>query len=155
MAYEKHQLQYWLNELGSAFGAQFTLNDKGRCTLQVDNNTSLALLTDENNKAYSITCHLMDLQELNREQVFSQALSLNLNQIETSGAAIALDQKHNALMLCYTADVDRTEYQDFKNTLDNFVDKAEQLIQTLNVSPNTTGTNTSAAPDALFGMLRI
>ncbi|WDD96595.1 CesT family type III secretion system chaperone [Thalassomonas actiniarum] len=155
MSYENHQLQHWLNELGTEFDTQFTLTNEGSCMLQAGKKTSFALFADELNEGYSISCHLLDLPDQEREQLLSHALSLNMYQLETKGAAIALDETVGALFLCFTETFDKREYQDFKNILDNFIDKAEQLKKELKSNVNKAVGNIEDDGNAMLGMLRL
>ena len=129
MDFKDNQIQYWLDELGLECGESLTLDEKGSCILQAGDDISFLLSADKSNKAYALSAYLADLSTTKKEEMLTTALSFNLHQMKTQGAAIALDKEHNALYLCYTNLISDCSYQTFKNILDNVIDKAREIQQ--------------------------
>ncbi len=127
MNHEQSQLHAWLAELGSRQGAQFQLDDQGRCSISANENTSIVLYGPAGNDIFYINVELLPLPEEGQEQLFRLALNLNLFQQETLGAAIALDEESTSLILCYSREYGDTSFQDFSNTLNNMVALSDTL----------------------------
>lgn len=155
MNFDHHQLQYWLRDLGAEHATHFELDQDGRCTLRADDNTDVAIIAEQDDNSFAMASVLLPLSGTERERVFSQALSLNFLQTQTRGAAIGLDEEQDALMLFYTCEVSKCEYQEFKNTLDNFVDKTLSLKETLGSARREKKLDFSSESQPMHSLLRV
>ncbi|WP_018694407.1 CesT family type III secretion system chaperone [Algicola sagamiensis] len=155
MSYADHQLQHWLTEFGQSFGTNFQLDDEGRCSLQANDDVILNLAIRNGDEGFTVNAVLYEVPTQHKVTTFEKALSLNLFQAETRGAAIAYDEQANSLMLNFTGEFARLNYQDFTNILNNLVDTTAKLRQNLEANTDKGDYAAHADPNEMIGMLRI
>ena len=120
MTQAREQVGHWLAELGRNQGHSFALDEEGQCFLQGEDEVQLALQVPAQSDHCFLSAPLAPLPERDGEAILLQALTLNLFQAETRGAAIAVDPSMGQFLLCYSLPVEGTTYPDFSNSLSNF-----------------------------------
>lgn len=144
MSDANEQMKHWLAELSRAHGNNFTLDEQDRCFLSSSNGVRLVIHAPRFNSQFYLSAQLQLLPTENKEAVFEQALTLNLFQQETRGAAISIDAIANALVLCYCREIEHTNYTDFYNIVNNIIDTAADIRSQLQTP------TTANIPDGTF-----
>ncbi|CAM2009687.1 CesT family type III secretion system chaperone [Acanthopleuribacter pedis] len=128
MTQANEQVKHWLAQLGAQIGVALSLDDEGLCSLTAGEDLTVDVICPPGDTCFYLNLTLLDLTgQSSREMVLQQALTMNLFQQETAGAAIALDPDAEALMLCFTQPVEGTQFSTFNNILTNLVTTGRQL----------------------------
>ena len=128
-----------LPELGSLLGTDLVLEEGGVCTLLFGDTLTCILQAPEEDARLSLLSPLIDVPADGRAEILELALSLNLHGLETGGAMVAYDGKHNAVVLCHLEPVEGLDALGLKNVLGNFLGVAQRLKTRLEEIPGTAG----------------
>ncbi|CAM2064135.1 CesT family type III secretion system chaperone [Sulfidibacter corallicola] len=128
-----NQINTWLSELGAESGATLTLDEHGCCPLVDADETEMEVHAVPTSDCFFLNAKILALPHTNREQVFYQALTLNLFQQETRGASVAIDPNDESLMLCFSKAVSETDATMFQNIVSNLFQTASHMRRELKV----------------------
>ena len=114
-----------LAELGHQMGLNVTLNDEGVCRLVFDDRFSVDVEASPDNDAVHLYSVLCPIPPENKEPFYERLLEANLFGGDTGGAWFALDGVHGEVVLNRTVKMTNTDYRDFADLLEAFVNHLE------------------------------
>lgn len=111
-----------LAELGKQIGLDdVKLDENGLCRLVFDKNYIVDIEEAEDKKTVHIYSPICIIPTEGKEALYATILEANLFGQGTGGATFAIDQNLNEVLLFRTLDIEKTDYQDFANELEEFV----------------------------------
>lgn len=141
-------LEDMIAELGKEMGIPgLALDDNGLCRLVFDTKLVVDMEAASDGKTlhiYSVVCGVPHDQ---REAFFSSLLSANLFGQETGDAAFAIDETAAEVLLCAQVKAERTDFREFANQLEAFVNHLESWLDKLSTTEQATGETQEIAPD--------
>jgi hypothetical protein len=147
-----------LAELGHQMGLNVTLNDEGVCRLVFDDRFSVDVEASPDNDAVHLYSVLCPVPPENKEPFYERLLEANLFGGDTGGAWFALDGAHGEVVLNRTLKMTDTDYRDFADLLEAFVNHLEAWTDKLAGGDLNESTDAPAvdraASDAMSGFIR-
>lgn len=121
-----------LDQLGKQIGVpDLALDENGVCRMIFDRNLVVDLEQSDDASVLHIHSTLTGIPAEGRETLYGSLLAANLFGAETGGAVFALDIPAGEVVLFKSFRMDETEYQDFVNGLENFVQQIENWKERL------------------------
>lgn len=115
-----------LKELGAHMGLDNLKLDENRvCRLVFDKEFAVDIEASEDEKIVHIYAKVVSAPPEKREEFYALLLEANLFGKGTGGSMFALDQTQNDVYLCRALSMDSTDYQDFVNILESFINHLE------------------------------
>ena len=115
-----------LVELGKQMGLDGLKLDENRvCRLVFDKQYAVDIEASEDEKIVHIYSKVTTAPPEHRDEFYALLLEANLFGKGTGGAMFALDQSQNDVYLCRALSMDSTDYQEFVNVLESFVNHVE------------------------------
>ena len=127
MTETRDTVQQWLSRMGNANNCIFRLDYNRRCSIKGENGHDLTIQVPSTGSDVFFTVELDALPPDNKENLFLEALKLNLFQQETHGGALAVDPVANTLVLTYRRTIEDLDYQYCLNIIQNLLTTAESL----------------------------
>jgi len=115
-----------LKELGNQMGLpNLKLDENKVCRLIFDKKYTVDIEASEDEKIVHIYSAMCIIPPENREPLYEALGEANLFGRGTGGAVFALDKEMGEVLLFKTLVLDKTDYQDFVNELESFVNHVE------------------------------
>lgn len=115
-----------LTELGNQMGLpNLKLDDNKVCRLVFDKKFTIDIEASEDLKTVHIYSALCIIPPRDKENLYESLLEANLFGRGTGGAAFGVDLEMGEILLSRTIEMERTDYQDFVNILESFVNHVE------------------------------
>ncbi|MBK8964026.1 MAG: type III secretion system chaperone [Candidatus Competibacteraceae bacterium] len=147
-----------LAELGHQMGLNVTLNEEGVCRLVFDDRFSVDIEVGPDNATVHLYSVLCPIPPENKESFYEWLLEANLFGGDTGGAWFALDGAHGEVVLNRTLKMANTDYRDFADLLEAFVNHLEAWTDKLAGGELNESTDAPAAAraanDAMSGFIR-
>ena len=122
----------WLLDLGKALGRPLPLSADGVCRLDHPNAPTLILEVPAASSMLYYSSPLLKMEQGASElDLCKRALSLNLFQVETAGATLALDEKIGEIVMCLVHPIEGMTSVRFQSVLNNFLATAIGLREKL------------------------
>lgn len=122
----------WLRELGhKANIPDLKLNEDGSCVVQYKERLNVIILLLEQNPNVHFIAALMRPPKDRGEEFYKRLLSLNMMCLETHGATLALDERDDQVVLCYSHLVKDLDAEMFEEILGNFMETAEYVTDVI------------------------
>lgn len=141
-----------LKELGLQMGLDNLKLDENRvCRLVFDKEFAVDIEASEDEKIVHIYAKVVSAPPEKREEFYALLLEANLFGKGTGGAMFALDQTQNDVYLCRALSMESTDYQDFVNVLETFVNHLEAWVKKIDSgSLSREGSAASTSSDVDF-----
>lgn len=119
----KETVHGWLQEIDDQFG----LDENGSSTFEYANQLKVGIEVSDNGIAhlYAIITSIPE-EDAERAKLYERLLKLNVFGDQTDGAAFAIHEVTNTILLCYNVAVENCDAQLFENMLGNFVQVASR-----------------------------
>lgn len=147
-----------LAELGHQMGVNVTLNEEGVCRLVFDERFLVDIEASPDQDAVHLYSVLCPIPPDDKERFYERLLEANLFGGDTGGAWFALDSAHGEVVLNRTVSMANTDYREFADALEGFVNHLEAWDDKLahgELSESTEEfTADIAANDAMGGFIR-
>ena len=147
-----------LAELGHRMGLNVALDEQGVCRLVFDERFAVDIEASPDNDTVHLYSVLCPVPPENKGPFYERLLAANLFGGDTGGAWFALDGVHGEVVLNRTLKMTDTDYQDFADLLEAFVDHLESWSDKLAGSELNESTDAPAvdraASDAMSGFIR-
>ena len=147
-----------LAELGHQMGVNVTLNEEGVCRLVFDERFLVDIEASPDQDAVHLYSVLCPIPPDDKERFYERLLEANLFGGDTGGAWFALDRAHGEVVLNRTVSMANTDYREFADALEGFVNHLEAWDDKLahgELSESTEEfTADIAANDAMGGFIR-
>lgn len=115
-----------LKELGNQMGLpNLKLDDNKVCRLIFDKKYTVDIEASEDEKIVHVYSAMCIIPPEDREPMYEALLEANLFGRGTGGAAFGVDKEMGEILLSQTLVLDKTDYQDFVNVLESFVNHVE------------------------------
>jgi hypothetical protein len=119
----------WLRELAGKLGAEnFSLDENGSCTFEFDGRFQVGIEAPEESEIVHLYAVIaaVPADETERAMLCERLLKLNLFGEETGGAAFAIHEATNNVLLCFNVTVEECDAQVFENRIGNFIEVADR-----------------------------
>lgn len=125
-------LNHFLMQLGTDLQlGELKLNADGVCALEASDGAMMIIELPPNGAIMHLHSPILPVPTPAPAAFFSRLLGLNRFGLETRGAAFALDESGNQVILCYSRPVEGLEYSVFVNLLGNFLETVRHWRTTL------------------------
>ncbi len=115
-----------LSELGKAMGlGDIGLDENRVLRLVFDDRHVVDMEATEDYKTLHIYSVLSSVPEDGKLELYEALLYANLFGQETGGATLCVDPSAKEVLLCTRCEMEKTDYQDFVNLLENFLNHVE------------------------------
>ena len=121
----------FLEDISRAVGKNIRLNRQGICAFTYEHMT-IVVEVPRSVGSFFIYCAVYHIQQHNPiplVDIYQKALRLNYLQQETRGGCLSLDPFNMEILVSYTDRIDEITSTDFRNVLENFIDKGLELCK--------------------------
>lgn len=122
--------------LSNELGESVSLGTTGACTLEFDGDVSVTIEVPEGSEVLHVYSNIDRCPTDRRSEFIEEALSLNLFGTQTGGAALALDQASNNVILCLSQPIELLDEHRLVAIVAGFVDMVPDLRQRLQAIAN-------------------
>lgn len=119
----------WLRELAGKLGADnFSLDENGSCAFEFDGRFRVGIEAPEEAEIVHLYAVIAPVpaDETERGSFCERLLKLNCFGDETGGAAFAIHEATNNVLLCFNITIDNCDAQIFENLIGNFIEVADR-----------------------------
>lgn len=127
------------------------LDDNKVCRLIFDKKFTVDIEASEDLKKVHIYSALCTIPPRDKENLFESLLEANLFGRGTGGAAFGVDLEMGEILLSVSMVMDKTDYQDFVNTLESFVNHVEAWTEKIDTGTYARDRRSHADTEKLGG----